>query len=312
MVARRGGRGFWGKYGVPYLYISPFYILWAIFGAFPIAYSLFLAFHFWNGLAENPKIWVGLENFVDVLKDKGWFWKAVYNTLYIGVVAHIPMLTIAMILAFLLNSRLVKFRDLFRTTFFMPVVTAPLIVGVVFGILYGTQYGIINWALNTFFGIERINWFGGTGVWIKPAIIILLNWRWIGWNMIIYLAGLQAIPNDLYEAAAIDGASFMQVFWHISLPLIKPVILFTLVLSTIGTMQIFDEPFILVGRDGGLNAEGLTLSMYIFRSAFRFLHFGPASAASYLVAIMIIGFSVLNIKLLGGGRGHHEAEEKKA
>jgi ABC-type sugar transport system permease subunit len=76
MVARRGGRGFWGKYGVPYLYISPFYILWAIFGAFPIAYSLFLAFHFWNGLAENPKIWVGLENFVDVLKDKGWFWKA--------------------------------------------------------------------------------------------------------------------------------------------------------------------------------------------------------------------------------------------
>ena len=157
-----------------------------------------------------------------------------------------------------------------------------------------------------------IDWFGGTGIYIKPAIIILLNWRWIGWNMVIYLAGLQAIPNELYEAASIDGASLRQIFFRITLPLLKPVVLFTLVLSTIGTMQIFDEPFILVGRDGGLNAYGLTLSMYIYREAFRFLHFGMASAAAYVVAIMIIGFSILNIKLLGGGRGHHEAEEAKS
>ena len=304
-VTKPQGRGFWAKHWVPYVYISPFYILWAVFGAFPIFYSLYLAFHIWNGNAAHPMVWTGVDNFVVILKDKT-FWTALYNTLFIGVIAHIPMLSIAMFLAFLLNSRLVKFREFFRTMYFLPVITSAVAIAVVFQILYGTQYGVINWLLSSLFGIDNIEWLRGVGNWIKLAIIVLVNWRWIGWNMIIYLAGLQAIPQELYEAAAIDGASFFQIFARITLPLMKPVLLFTLVLSTIGTMQMFDEPFMLIGQDGGAGAAGLTLSMYIYRMSFRFFHFGSGAAAAYIVALLIIGLSFLHIRFLGGGRGHHE------
>jgi len=303
-------RRWFGKYWVPYLYISPFYILFAIFGIFPIIYSLYLSFIQWNGISRASHLWVWFDNYRTILTDQ-LFWKAIYNTLWIGVVAHAVMLPTALILAFLFNSKLVRFREFFRTTYFMPVITGTVAVSIVFGIMFGTQFGVFNWFLELLH-LPKIDWYRGQGgMWVKPMVAIVMNWRWIGWNMVIYLAGLQAIPMELYEAAAIDGARLSQIFRYITVPLMKPTILFTLVLSTIGTMTLFDEPQILVGGDGGYAYQGLTAAMYIVRDAFRFTHFGTAAAASYVVAVLVFVISMLATRLLGGGRGIYEIEEGK-
>ncbi|GAB4564328.1 MAG: sugar ABC transporter permease [Anaerolineae bacterium] len=299
--ARRGEASLWREIRrnwVAYVYISPFYILFFIFGAFPILFSLYLSFHQWNGI--SPMQWIGLENYVRLFQDR-LFWLALKNTLYIGIIAHIPMLIGALILAFIINSPLVRYKDFYRTAYFLPVVTSSVAVALVFGTLYGVRFGLINWVL-TELGLKPIDWWGGRGEWIKPAIIILFIWRWLGWNMVIYLAGLQGIPSDLYEAAAIDGASLPQIFRYVTLPLLRPVILFTVVLSTIGAMTLFDEPFILVGVTGGTSNAGLTIAMYLYNRGFNFAHFGYASAMAYVVSAIIIVASALNIRFFGRGR----------
>jgi len=283
---------------VAYVYISPFYILFLIFGAFPILFSFYLSFQRWNGI--SPIQWIGLENYVRLFQDR-LFWLALKNTLWIGIVAHIPMLIGALILAFIINSPLVRYKDFYRTAYFLPVVTSSVAVALVFGTLYGVRFGLVNWVL-TELGLKPIDWWGGKGEWIKPAIIFLFIWRWLGWNMVIYLAGLQGIPGDLYEAAAIDGASLPQIFWYITLPLLRPVILFTVVLSTIGAMTLFDEPFILVGVTGGTSNAGLTIAMYLYNRGFNFAHFGYASAMAYVVSAIIIIASALNIRFFGRER----------
>lgn len=280
---------------VAYVYISPFYILFAIFGAFPILFSLFLSFQQWNGI--SPMQWVGLQNYIRLFQDR-LFWVALGNTVYIGIVAHIPMLISALLLAFLINSGLVRYKDFFRTAYFLPIVTSSVAVSLIFSTLYGVRFGLFNWLL-TQIGLPAIDWWGGKGEWIKPAIIILFIWRWIGWNMVIYLAGLQGIPGDLYEAAAIDGAGLRQTFLYITLPLLRPVILFTVILSTIGTMTLFDEPFLLVGVTGGTSNAGLTIAMYLYNRGFNFAHFGYASAMAYVVSAVIVTASALNMRLFG-------------
>jgi ABC-type sugar transport system permease subunit len=280
---------------VAYAYISPFYILFAIFGAFPIIYSLVLSFQQWNGISAPQ--WVGLENYIRLFQDR-LFWLSMWNTIFIGVIAHIPILAGALVLAFIVNSAVIRYKHFYRTAYFLPVVTSPVAVTLVFATLYGVRFGLINWVL-TSMGLQPIDWWGGHGEWIKPAIIILFIWRWLGWNMIIYLAGLQGINPELYEVAAMDGASLPQVFRHITLPLMRPIILFTLVLSTIGAMTIFDEPYLLVGVTGGTNNAGLTIGMYLYDRGFKFAHFGYASAMAYVVSAIIVFVSVLNIRFFG-------------
>jgi ABC-type sugar transport system permease subunit len=284
---------------VAYVYISPFYILFAIFGAFPILFSLYLSFQQWNGISEMQ--WIGLENYVRLFQDR-MFWVALWNTLVIGVVAHVPMLSGALVLAFIINSHLVRHKDFFRTAYFLPIVTSSAAVALIFSTLFGVRFGLINWIL-TEMGFQPIDWWGGRGQWIKPAIIIVFVWRWLGWNLVIYLAGLQGIPNDLYEAAAIDGASLPQIFWHVTLPLLRPVILFTLVLSTVGAMTIFDEVFLLLpgsgGLTGGTNNGGLTLALYLYNRGFNLAHFGYASAMAYVVSAIIVVVTVFNIRIFG-------------
>ncbi|MGQ9629010.1 MAG: carbohydrate ABC transporter permease [bacterium] len=280
---------------VAYAYISPFYILFALFGAFPIIFSLFLSFQRWDGI--SPMKFVGLLNYTRIFND-AVFLKALSNTLIIGVVAHVPMLSLALILAFIINSGLIKYKDVFRAIYFLPMVTSSVAVSLVFMTMYGVRFGFINFLLAKL-GLQPIDWWGGTGFWVKPAIIILFVWRWLGWNMVIYLAGLQGIPEELYEAARVDGANLRQIFMHITLPLLKPIILFTLILSTIGALTIFDEPYILVGSSGGTGRAGLTLAVHLYQQGFEYVHFGYASAIAYVVCIMIIVLSVLNIKIFG-------------
>ena len=283
---------------VAYVYISPFFILFAIFGAFPILFSLILSFTQWNGI--SPIQWIGLENYVRLFADR-LFWLSLWNTVFIGVIAHIPILLGALILAFIVNSSLIRRKQFYRTAYFLPVVTSPVAVALVFGTLYGVRFGLINWLLTTI-GLPPIDWWGGHGQWIKPAIIILFIWRWLGWNMIIYLAGLQGINPELYEVAAIDGASLPQIFLHITLPLLRPIILFTLVLSTVGAMTIFDEPYLLVGVTGGTNSAGLTTALYLYNEGFQFAHFGYASAMAYVVSAIIVVVSVFNLRMFGRDR----------
>ena len=280
----------WKKYKVAYVYIAPFYILFAIFGLFPIAYGFFLSFFRWDGLSAMH--FVGLTNYINVFKDP-LFWTALKNTIVIGIIAHIPILLGGLALAFILNSKLVHGENIFKTIYFMPMVTSSVAISVVFQQMFGNNYGVINW-FETLLGGDKINWLGGDGSLIKVAVIVMFAWKWVGWNMVIYLAGMQGISNDIYEAAEIDGATQPQVMFRICIPLLKPIIIFTMVQSTIGMFNLFTEPFMLTNQNwqGGINNGGLTLMIYLLNKAPQGGNlYGYASSVAYIITLMIVGIS---------------------
>lgn len=286
-------------YLAPYLMISPFYILFIVFGLFPILFSLYLAFHAWDGL--GPMEYVGLRNFRNLLTDDPDFWKSVGNTFAIWFLSTVPQLFLALVVAFLLNAAFVRFKDFYRAVYFLPNITSIVAVAIIFGSFFGSQFGLINGVLQAL-GLPRIEWINDP-FWVKAAVSLMVIWRWTGYNAIIYLAGLQGIPHDLYEAATIDGASRKQQFFSITLPLLKPIILFTVILSTIGGMQLFTEPLILVGNTGGATKGGLTLVLYLYNQAFGNQLFGYASAIAWMLFIIIGAFSFLNWKFVSRGEG---------
>ena len=279
------------QYRVAYVYIAPFFILFTIFNLFPMAYGFFLSFFRWDGLSAMH--FNGLNNYINLFKDI-LFWKALKNTLFIGIIAHIPILLGGLVLAYILNSKLVKGQNIFKTIYFMPMVTSSVAITIIFQNLFGYNYGLINWFLSLF-GEAPINWLGGDGSLIKVAVIVMFAWKWVGWNMVIYLAGMQGISNDIYEAAAIDGANHPQIVFRILIPLLKPIILFTLIQSTIGMFNLFTEPFVLTGSSwtGGTNNGGLTLMIYLLNKAPQGgTLYGYASAVAYVITMMIVIISV--------------------
>lgn len=281
----------WKKYKVAYCYIAPFFILFAIFGLFPIAYGFYLSFFRWDGLSSMH--FLGFGNYISVFKDP-LFWKALSNTLIIGIIAHIPILLGGLALAFILNSKQIHGENIFKTIYFMPMVTSSVAISIVFQQMFGNNYGVINW-FSTLLGGSKVNWLGGDGSLIKVAVIIMFAWKWIGWNMVIYLAGMQGISRDIYEAAEIDGANQTQVLFRICIPLLKPIIIFTIIQSTIGMFNIFTEPFILTGQNwqGGVNNGGLTLMIYLLSKAPQGGNlYGYASAVAYIITLMIVLISV--------------------
>lgn len=285
------------KNRVAYVYIAPFYILFAIFGLFPMVAGFFLSFFRWDGMSAMH--FQGINNYINLFKDV-LFWKALSNTLFVGIIAHIPILLGGLVLAYILNSKLVKGQNIFKTIYFMPMVTSSVAITIIFQNLFGNNYGLINWILSIF-GAEPINWLGGDGSLIKVAVIVMFAWKWIGWNMVIYLAGMQGISNDIYEAARIDGASNSKIVFSIVIPLLKPIILFTLIQSSIGMFNLFTEPFVLVGNNwgGGTNNGGLTLMMYLLNKAPQGgTAYGYASAIAYVITVMVIVISVVLNKVM--------------
>ncbi|WP_435531359.1 carbohydrate ABC transporter permease [Pseudoneobacillus rhizosphaerae] len=272
-----------------YLYISPFFILFTIFSIFPIFFSFYLAFHRWNGLGEMQ--YVGWRNFKLILDDP-MFWKSISNTFIMALMGTLPQLIVAFLLAYALNSSIVRFKNFFRISIFMPNVTSIVAVAIVFGTIYtNSETGIMNVVLS-YFNISPINW--GSNEWgLKVAISTMVFWRWVGYNTIIYLAGMQSIPNELYEAAKIDGASLWQQIRYITLPLMKPVIIFTVFVSTIGSLQLFTEPLVFLGRT--MREEGITMVLYLYREAFMNNAFGTASASAVILFFIIIIISVINL-----------------
>ncbi|ASS68029.1 MULTISPECIES: sugar ABC transporter permease [unclassified Paenibacillus] len=280
-----------------YLAISPFYILFAIFGLFPIAFSMYLSFQKWDGIGRMS--YNGVNNYRFMLTDPE-FWRAVGNTLLIWIYSTIPMLFIALAVAFLLNSSFVRFRTFYRIGYFLPNVTSLVAVAIVFGTIFSNNYGLLNYVLNLL-GLNSIEWLNKT--WgIQLAVSVMVIWRWAGYNAIIYLAGLQSIPSVLYEAAKIDGASTIQSFFRITIPNLRPIILFTLITSTIGGMQIFTEPQVLAGNDGGVSGGGLTIVLYLYREAFIHNYFGYGAAVGWGMFVLIALFSIVNWLFVQGGQ----------
>ncbi len=286
-----------GKVVTAYAYIAPFFLLFFVFGLFPILYSLFLSFHWWKGTGKQ--IFVALDNYKALFHDRA-FYKALYNTAYIWIIAHLIILPGGFLIAYLLNTEYVKRKNLFQALFFTPMVTSTIAVSLVFSTLFGEQFGVLNWFLEQL-GLQPVSWFHGDGRWIKPVIILLFSWRWIGWNMVIYFAGMQGIDRELYECAAVEGANKAQILGRITIPLMKPVILYTLVLSFIGGMQIFEEPFILTGFTagyiGGTNQAGLTLATQLYEIGFRTGNMGTASALAYTIMAIIAVLSAFSIRM---------------
>lgn len=279
-----------------YLYIAPFFIIFAIIGLYPAIFSIYLAFQKWNGL--SPMIPAGLENFKIVLTDS-LFWKAVYNTIVMGIMGTAPQILFGIIFAYLLNMAFLRFRNFFRVTIFMPYITSMVAVALIFSVLFSDhESSLANYVLSLA-GLDPVSW--TRSEWgAKLAISIMVFWRWVGYNTIIYLAGIQSIPNDLYEAASIDGASKIQQFRHITIPMLKPFIILTVFTSTVGALQLFSEPTVFLGNDAFTRDEAMTIVMYLYRDAFRLQSFGTASATAIILLILITAIAAINVYLSSG------------
>lgn len=276
----------------PYLFLSPFFLLFAIFWVWPIGYSFYLSF-----LNTRSRPWTFDPGFNwGRLVSDPFSWDALGNTFLILAIQVPIMLAVAVLLAVALGSDLLKVKGFFRFAFFVPLVLGAVPYSAVFRLIYNTDFGVFNYAL-TSLGLPAVQWLNqGTSAMI--AIMIALTWRWTGYNAIILLSGLQSIPTVLYEAARIDGANTWQQFWRITVPLLRPVLLFTFVLSTIGTLQLFTEPFLITQTGPGNATE--TLVTYLYKQVFRSFNFGYASAIAYTVALIAMIFSLLQIRLVGG------------
>jgi multiple sugar transport system permease protein len=270
----------------PYVFISPFLLLFAVFGVFPLCFSLYLAFQSWEptgGLRAME--FVGLANFSFALHDE-WFWKSLKNTLWLAIAAGVPQHLVALPLAAFIHTSFKRLRDGVIAVYFLPYITSTVAISIMFFSLFSTDYGMINTALAQVFGMEHVNWLTNAAH-IKPAVAFIVFWRYVGFNTVLYLAAMQTIPGDLYEAATLDGARRLDQFFHITLPSIKPMIFFGVTLSVIGGLQLFEEPFILTGGRGGPQQAAMTSAVYLFREAFDFNDFGGASAMSWLLFVVV-------------------------
>ncbi len=275
---------------VPYLFVAPFFVLFAGFILYPVLYSAALSFGQFSG---GSITFTGLENYRRLLGD-GLFLKSLLNTGLILVVQVPIMIALATVLAVLLNSQLLRARGLMRFAFFAPVVVGEVAYAAVFRLMFTADRGIVNKVLEAI-GLPAVDWFSNPTA-AMALIIMALTWRWAGYNAIIILSGLQSIPDDVYEAATLDRVSPVRQFFFITLPLLRPVILFCVVLSVIGTMQLFTEPFLITNR-GGPGGATETLGVFLYRQGFTVLNFGYASAVAYTIAAIAVLISILNLWL---------------
>lgn len=290
-----------------YTFISPFFILFAIFGLYPIIFMLYLSFSKWNAI--GPMTYNGFSNFKYVLTDS-MFWTSFTNTLLINVLGIVPQLICALLLAIVLNSTLLRGKHIFRIIYFIPNITSIVAVTLIFSILFSGE-GVGTWIATNFFGIdmEGIAW--KEGFWgPKIAIATMVFWRSLGYNVIIYLAGLQSISGDLYEAAKIDGANAIVRLTQLTLPLMKPFIIFSVLMSTIAGLQLFTEPYVYFSQSGSETTpiSGITMVIYLYSEAFSYStnFFGTAAATAVVLLILTILFSLINLlitnRLIGGGK----------
>ncbi|MEV5276179.1 sugar ABC transporter permease [Streptomyces sp. NPDC051994] len=277
----------------PYAFIAPFFLFFAAFGLFPLLYTGWASLHQVELTSPNDMTWVGLRNFSRLLSD-GFFWNALRNTFTIGVLSTVPQLLIALGIAHLLNYRL-RASMFFRVAVLTPYATSVAAATLVFVLLFGRDYGMVNWALGLV-GFDHVDWQNG-GWSSQLAVSTIVVWRWTGYNALIYLAAMQAVPADLYESAALDGASRWQQFVHVTIPSLRPTILFTAVVSTIGATQLFGEPLLFngaAGATGGSDHQFQTLGLYLYEQGWVNLHLGRASAIAWAMFLILLLIGAVN------------------
>lgn len=273
-----------------YLFVLPYVIYFLAFVAYPLVFSIILMFHRWN--IVTPMEWIGLKNFVRMVHDP-LFFKSVGNTL-IFLVIHIPLqIIVALGFAVLLNSKM-KFRNVYRAVYFMPVVVSGVVVTILWQQLYSYDYGVLN-SIFTSLGLPRVPWLVNAS-FAMPSIAIMATWKNVGIYIVLFLVGLQNIPGELYEAANLDGATRVKQFLHVTLPILNPTIVAIVVLSTIGGFSLFIEPYVLTG--GGPMQSTLSTMLYIYNQAFYFDHMGYAATLGIVFAMIIMVVVLVQRKVI--------------
>ncbi|GIF66500.1 ABC transporter permease [Asanoa ishikariensis] len=281
--------------GSPYLYIAPFFILFLGFGVFPLIFTAWVSLHEWSLLSEEHT-WIGFGNYTKLFDDPA-FWNALWNTVSIWVISTVPQLVLALVLAHILNQRL-RGQTFWRMSALIPNITSVAAVAIIFSQLFGRDYGLFNWVLGLF-GIDKIDWTANT--WSSHvAVSTMIIWRWTGYNALIYLAAMQAVPKELYDSASLDGASSFQQLRKITVPAIRPTIIFTVIISTIGGMQVLAEPLLFGGNGltGGSDRQFQTLALYLYEVAFGRFDFGYASASSWVMFLIIVIVAAINFGII--------------
>lgn len=287
----------------PYTYIAPFFTLFAAFGLFPLIYTAFVSLYRVELQTPGEMEWRGLGNYTALLGDE-FFWTALRNTFTIGVLSTVPQLVMALGLAHLLNYKL-RGRTFLRTAMLLPYATSVAAATLVFAQLFGRDFGLINYVIGLV-GFDPVDWQTGT-VSSQIAVSTIVVWRWTGYNALIYLAGMQSIPSELYEAAAMDGASRRRQFIHVTLPGLRPTIVFTTVVSTIGATQLFGEPLLFEGSiTGGISHQYQTLGLYMYEQGWGFFHLGRSAAIAWVMFLLILVLVGVNA-LIARRRSRKEA-----
>ncbi len=287
----------------------PFFVLTAIFFIFPTFFSIFLSWTKWSGSGGmNTVQFVGLRNYEYLLTQDLFWWKSLGTTTWLLVFGSLTQHLIAIPLAIVLNNKKLKGREFFKTAYFLPFITSAVSIAIIFNYVFGTNFGFFNYML-TSVGLPKLRWLEDKDL-IPVSIAILVNWRYVGWNTVIYLAGLQAIPNEMYEAADMDGASPFKKHWYITIPLLVPIIFFAVTMSLIGGMQLFDEPYNLTGgiqNMGGVHNAGFTSAFYVFWMIQRSPQFGKAAAVCWLLFFVILIMSYINRRVTDRIQGERES-----
>ncbi|RCS75558.1 sugar ABC transporter permease [Brachybacterium alimentarium] len=278
-----------------YVAVAPYFLLFAVFSAIPIAFTMFLAFTNWRGIGSWDM--VGFTNFEYLLHDP-LFWKSLKNTLILWVMSTVPCLTLATLVALALNSA-VRFSTAFRVAYLVPNITSLVAMGILFSSIFSSNFGIANLLMNSV-GLESVRWLQ-TEWGIKIAIASLTCWSFVGYNALIILAGLQSIEKQVYEAAQIDGAGPVRTFFSITLPMLRPIILFITIMSTIGSLQSFTESQVMTSSQGGgassaggVGNSGLTMVLYFYSVAFQENRYGYGATIAWGVMVVVVIFTIIN------------------
>jgi cellobiose transport system permease protein len=279
----------------PYIYVAPFFLLFGLVGLFPLVYTFVVSLNDWD-LLKGAGEWVGFDNYVTELTNP-WFWNSLRNTFGIFLLSAIPQLIGATFIAAILDQNL-RGQSFWRLGVLLPYIVTPVAVALIFSSLFSEQYGLVNNLLANF-GIDPVLWKHDTFAG-QFAIATMVNWRWTGYNALILLAAMQAVPTELYESASIDGAGRFRRFFSITLPSIRPTFVFVLITATIGGLQIFTEPKLFDATSaipGGPYHQYETTALYIWNMAFNQDHFGRASAIAFMLLIIIVLIGLVNYGL---------------
>ena len=292
--ADTGIRALNGRWG--YLFTAPFFAVFLIFAFVPIIYSIYIAFFEWDALGGTDNQFIGLGNFSELLGDPR-FWTALTNTFSIWFISTIPQLFISIGLAVVLRNTVLKGQTFWRTILLLPNITSVIAVSMVFGQMFDKDFGLVNQAIGLF-GFAPINFLEDTFA-SHVAIGTMILWRWSGYNALIFLASMLAIPNELYESASLDGASKWQQFWFVTLPQLRNTITFVLIMGTIGGLQVFAEPLTFGGGqyNGGDNRQFSTLTLFLFETAFQEVRWGYAAAVGIMITFIVLIISAINFAL---------------